>query len=174
MLAALKFNFLFIFFLIFSACSHKNSENKFSLIDEAPAVNKIFSNNLDFEIIPKSTDQYVFAIGDIHGDVEILKKIILATELFDKNFNWISKNSYLVLTGDYVDRGSETKAVLNFLIQLKKSAQNRIQILSGNHERMRLIGWSKDAPKEDSSFEKTLFLIEPYSSFISNLPIIKK
>lgn len=70
-----------------------------------------------------------FAIGDIHGCYTAL------TTLFD----YVAPNSddTLVTLGDYVDRGPDSAAVIDFLLDLEKT--NKLVPLRGNHEVMLLV-----------------------------------
>ena len=72
--------------------------------------------------------QRIFVIGDIHGCFDKL------SALMDKipiNFN----RDQLIFIGDYVDRGSGSLEVVNYLIDLKKRVPGII-FLKGNHEDM--------------------------------------
>jgi serine/threonine protein phosphatase 1 len=70
----------------------------------------------------------VFAIGDIHGCCASLKTLTKALEL---------KREDLVITlGDYVDRGPDSKGVIDYLLALQSEVQ--LVPLKGNHEIMML------------------------------------
>ncbi len=66
------------------------------------------------------------AIGDIHGCLEPLKLLwdTIQPQLEDR----------IIFVGDYVDRGPDTKGVIDFLIGLRDSGKYDITFLSGNHE----------------------------------------
>lgn len=68
------------------------------------------------------------AIGDIHGHARALESII----------NLISpeQNDLLVFLGDYVNRGPNSKGVLDLIIDLQRRCQ--VVALKGNHELMML------------------------------------
>ena len=70
----------------------------------------------------------LFAIGDIHGCFnpfyELVVKIIE-----------LKKSDHLILLGDYIDRGGQSKEVIDFIIDLDKKGF-QITPLSGNHEVM--------------------------------------
>jgi serine/threonine protein phosphatase 1 len=68
----------------------------------------------------------LFAIGDIHGCFDALKNII-------ENGIKLKKNDRLILLGDYIDRGKQSKDVVDFIIELRSSGFN-IVTLMGNHE----------------------------------------
>ncbi len=70
----------------------------------------------------------IFAIGDIHGCYDRLKT------LMEKIPIDCSRDT-LVFIGDYIDRGSHSVEVVDYLIQLKKRFPEVI-FLKGNHEDM--------------------------------------
>lgn len=77
--------------------------------------------------------QRVFAIGDIHGCSKTFKKLLLEKIQ-------IRKSDKIYCIGDYVDRGRDTKGVIDFIFELRKKGYH-IHTLRGNHEQMML-----DAP----------------------------
>lgn len=64
------------------------------------------------------------AIGDIHGCATSLRALW--------NLVQPTEHDHIIFLGDYVDRGPDTKGVIDFLLE-KKDAYN-ITFLSGNHE----------------------------------------
>ena len=72
----------------------------------------------------------IFAIGDIHGcltELTILHKKILSHEKFDV------KNDLIIYLGDYIDRGKNSKDIINQILKLKKK-EIKIVNLMGNHD----------------------------------------
>jgi serine/threonine protein phosphatase 1 len=71
----------------------------------------------------------VLAIGDIHGCLGPLNDLLA----------WVqpTQDDLVVTLGDYVDRGPDTRGVLERLIELKRSG-TRLVCLRGNHEVMML------------------------------------
>ncbi|MGV8057846.1 MAG: metallophosphoesterase family protein [Smithellaceae bacterium] len=69
-----------------------------------------------------------FAIGDIHGCFNQLQKLI-------KNLAIDQQYDTLVFIGDYIDRGSSVKEVVDYVIGIK-SELNNVICLTGNHEQM--------------------------------------
>jgi serine/threonine protein phosphatase 1 len=68
-----------------------------------------------------------FAIGDIHGDLHALFKILSCLpELDDKDT--------LVFVGDYLDRGPQSAEVIDYLRRLPGETPAKIVPLRGNHE----------------------------------------
>jgi len=80
----------------------------------------------------------LYAIGDIHGEREMLEELLASLPLAEEDS--------LVFMGDYVDRGPDSKGVVDTLLQVQK--ERRCVFLLGNHESMFLsfLGWKR---KED-------------------------
>ncbi len=64
------------------------------------------------------------AIGDIHGCLNSLRSIVQQANL--------SPEDRLILMGDYVDRGQDSRGVIDWI--LKKRGSMKIITLKGNHE----------------------------------------
>lgn len=93
----------------------------------------------------------VVAIGDIHGAFDEFKRILKAAGVADDAGRWTGGKTALLQTGDYMDRGTGTRAVLDLLMALEpqaKSAGGRAFAVLGNHEVMNLIGDTRDATPE--------------------------
>ena len=71
----------------------------------------------------------IYAIGDIHGCLSALKELIGQLPL--------KSEDELVFLGDYIDRGPESKGVLDYLLVNQKP---NWRFLRGNHEQM-LLEW---------------------------------
>ena len=72
----------------------------------------------------------VYAIGDIHGCYVELKKLLKAIK---KDLEDYDGESRLVFLGDYVDRGPDSKAVIEKLVSGKLPGDKQ-HFLLGNHE----------------------------------------
>jgi len=73
----------------------------------------------------------LYAIGDVHGRSDLLKRIHerIDTELArDRPADW-----RVVHLGDYVDRGSDSKGVIDFLLE-RIAEDDRHVALMGNHD----------------------------------------
>lgn len=68
------------------------------------------------------------AIGDIHGNFLALQ------DLLSKLLPTLSSTDILVFLGDYIDRGPQTRACVDRIIQLKREAHFPVATLLGNHE----------------------------------------
>lgn len=85
----------------------------------------------------------VVAIGDIHGDFEQFVQVLRSAQLVDDYGNWTGGKTHLVQTGDVVDRGPDSRAVMDLLTKLEKQAAaagGGVHCLIGNHEAMDVYG----------------------------------
>lgn len=80
-------------------------------------------------------DQVIYAVGDIHGRLDLLEKLIEALKI---DLGEMSKPGVFIPLGDYVDRGPNSAGVLRTLIDLKRETWIRSFPLRGNHEQMTL------------------------------------
>jgi serine/threonine protein phosphatase 1 len=70
----------------------------------------------------------IFAVGDIHG---CLDKLIELMDTVDID----PDKDTLVFIGDYIDRGTDSKGVVDYLIELAGQYRH-VVFLKGNHEQM--------------------------------------
>src|SRR5688572_10362132 len=101
-------------------------------------------------LVAQGTTRLV-AIGDIHGEIDGFKRILQAADLADATGRWTGRRAQLIQTGDYTDRGTGTRAVLDLLMALEQQARRdggRAFALLGNHEVMNLIGDTRDVTPE--------------------------
>lgn len=80
--------------------------------------------NLSMERPRKPMERRFAFIGDIHGDLARLRALVARQEI---------ENRHLVFLGDYVDRGPDSRGVLDFLIRFSKNS-SMVTLLRGNHE----------------------------------------
>lgn len=81
-------------------------------------------------ITPKKNGRR-FAIGDIHGNYETFNELLHKIKL--------SKNDALFLLGDYIDKGPDSKRVLNLIMHLQQ--KYNVQPILANHEFMFLLAY---------------------------------
>lgn len=74
----------------------------------------------------------VYAIGDIHGRLDLFENLISAIETDDADRG--SANTIIILLGDLVDRGPDSARVLEAARKLQD--RRPVRILQGNHEEM--------------------------------------
>jgi hypothetical protein len=85
----------------------------------------------------------VIAVGDVHGAYDGFVAVLRMAGLVDDEAHWSGGKSHLVQVGDFMDRGAETRKVMDLLIRLQKEAQKaggRAHVLLGNHEVMNMMG----------------------------------
>lgn len=70
-----------------------------------------------------------YVIGDTHGCFNTFKDLLIKIN-YDKSVD------RLILLGDYIDRGRNSKALVEFLINLQKEIGDRCICILGNHEDM--------------------------------------
>jgi serine/threonine protein phosphatase 1 len=70
----------------------------------------------------------IFAIGDIHGCNDKLDTLIEKLQIDPTE-------DTLLFIGDYVDRGPDSKEVINSILEIRKTVEN-VVCLKGNHEQM--------------------------------------
>lgn len=114
-------------------------------------------------------ENYTWIIGDIHGMKSALCSL----------YSHISDNydiNKLIFLGDYIDRGDESKQVIDFLLELKQDCV----FLIGNHEQLLLDIYSNknSSKKGKSNFfgiggKKTVnsFGFSNFNKFIENIDI---
>lgn len=79
----------------------------------------------------------VVAIGDIHGDLDALLRILIGTRIVDAEGEWCGESTHLILIGDLNDRGPDSADVMAFVMRLEQDASSRggrVDTLLGNHE----------------------------------------
>ncbi len=99
-----------------------------------------------------STNETIVSVGDIHGAFDNFVNIMQKAELLDKDNNWVGGKTHFVSTGDILDRGPDSRKVLNLLMKLEKQAAKaggKVHFLLGNHEVMNLIGDRRYISKEE-------------------------
>lgn len=74
---------------------------------------------------------HLYAVGDIHGCVNLLETAL----------SWIEEKSacypvHVVFVGDYIDRGSNSKEVLDLLMAGPRRRGDKYTCLRGNHEQL--------------------------------------
>jgi serine/threonine protein phosphatase 1 len=75
-----------------------------------------------------------FAIGDIHGCSATFQKLLLEEIR-------IEKSDEIYCLGDYIDRGEDSKGVIDFILKLRHEGFT-IHTLRGNHEEMMMEAFS--------------------------------
>ncbi|HET8690835.1 MAG TPA: metallophosphoesterase [Steroidobacteraceae bacterium] len=85
----------------------------------------------------------VVAFADVHGAYEPLVALLRETGVVDESLRWSGGRTHLVGLGDLVDRGPQSRQVLDLLMRLEgeaAAAGGAVHQLLGNHEVMDLAG----------------------------------
>jgi Calcineurin-like phosphoesterase len=85
----------------------------------------------------------VIAIADIHGAYDAAVKALTAAEVVDDELAWKAGDAHLVIVGDILDRGPESRLAMDLLMRLEAEAAasgGMVHVLIGNHEAMNLVG----------------------------------
>jgi serine/threonine protein phosphatase 1 len=82
----------------------------------------------------------IYAIGDIHGRLDLLKILVDMIEAHE--VIGIPSRTVLVFLGDYIDRGPESRGVIEFLVNWRPQKLEAV-FLRGNHEDMLVHSFSK-------------------------------
>jgi len=94
----------------------------------------------------------VIAFADVHGAYDDLVKLLKAVGVVDGDLHWSGGRTHLVSTGDLLDRGKDSRKVMDLLMRLQgeaATAGGQLHVTLGNHEAMNLLGHVRDvAPGE--------------------------
>ena len=85
----------------------------------------------------------MFIVSDIEGNFAAFRKLLQAGNVIDTGYRWTFGNGHLVLTGDFVDRGTQVNEVLWLIYSLEdqaKAAGGYVHYVLGNHEIMNMSG----------------------------------
>jgi hypothetical protein len=105
---------------------------------------------------------YIFARGDLHGDLATLVCNLEALKndgFLDNNYLPKEGNTFIII-GDMVDRGDHSLEVLTLLASMQKGASDRVVLLRGDHENVEMndtmISQQRLKGKYDESFYRFL------------------
>ena len=81
----------------------------------------------------------LMALGDVHGDLDAVRDVLLALGVTDEDDHWIAGDLVVVQVGDQLDRGDGERAILDLFERLADEAYaagGAFYSLLGNHEAM--------------------------------------
>lgn len=84
--------------------------------------------------------QRVYAIGDIHGRLDLFEQLLARIEEDDSRRG--PAETTLILLGDLIDRGPDSRRVVDRVIELVKTG--KVRVLAGNHEEMLLVSMQSE------------------------------
>lgn len=76
----------------------------------------------------------VYAIGDVHGRLDLLHALACAVE--EDNRAAPAARSTVIMLGDLIDRGPDSRSVVDYVLDWQ--LRREMRIISGNHEEMLL------------------------------------
>ncbi len=85
----------------------------------------------------------IVAVADIHGAHEAFVDVLRKSTVIDEAGNWSGGSSHLVVVGDVLDRGRDSRAALDLIRKLEGEAAlagGAVHLVLGNHELMNLTG----------------------------------
>jgi serine/threonine protein phosphatase 1 len=86
--------------------------------------------------------QRLYAIGDIHGRRDLLDELLAMIDA-DDAARGPSKETRLIFLGDLVDRGPDSRTVVERVMALTEASESVI-CLKGNHEELLIRSWEGD------------------------------
>jgi serine/threonine protein phosphatase 1 len=103
-----------------------------------------------------------FVIGDIHGDRLALDRLLA-------RLPFIGPDDTLLFLGDYVDRGPDSRGVIERLRRLPEETAGAVVLLRGNHED----AWIRSFQEPDLGFlmPRGNGVAEMYRSFVDGPPL---
>lgn len=96
------------------------------------------NSSCEFDAVPR-----IVAVGDVHGVYRPYVEILRTAGILDRRDRWAGGKTHFVQVGDMLDRGDESRKVLDLLQRLERQASaagGRVHVLLGNHEAMRMLG----------------------------------
>lgn len=85
----------------------------------------------------------IVAVSDIHGAYDALVTTLQEADVINDSLAWSGGSTHFVITGDLLDRGPDSRRVMDLIMRLEHEAAfagGRVHQLLGNHEVMNLIG----------------------------------
>jgi hypothetical protein len=85
----------------------------------------------------------VVAFADVHGANSELLGLLRETGIVDAQDRWAAGRTHVVSTGDLLDRGDDSRKVMDLLMRLQaeaRAAGGQVHVVLGNHEAMNILG----------------------------------
>jgi hypothetical protein len=90
----------------------------------------------------KGVDRVV-AFADVHGAYTELTALLQSVGVIDGNLHWSAGKAHVVSLGDLLDRGADSRKVMDLLMRLQQEASTaggQLHVVLGNHEAMNALG----------------------------------
>jgi hypothetical protein len=85
----------------------------------------------------------VVAFADVHGAYAELTTLLRSVGVIDADLRWTGGRTHLVSLGDLLDRGADSRKVMDLLMRLQgeaATAGGQVHVVLGNHEAMNVLG----------------------------------
>ena len=89
----------------------------------------------------------VVAFADVHGAHAELTALLRTAGVVDERLKWSGGKTHVVSLGDLLDRGADSRKVMDLLMRLQDEAAaagGRLHVVIGNHEAMDVLGDLRD------------------------------
>jgi serine/threonine protein phosphatase 1 len=116
----------------------------------------------------RETVSRLIGIGDIHGCYELLLDLVERRIMFDPD------EDRLVFLGDYLDRGANSKEVVDYVSGLKKHYPGQIVLLKGNHEDLALQAMLRTGDEEACRHARMLWYLNGGEATINSFQGIER
>ena len=94
----------------------------------------------------------VVAMSDPHGAFDSMVTTLKHAGIVDESGKWAGGSSHLVITGDLLDRGADSRRIMDFVMRLEgeaPAAGGMVHLTLGNHEVMNLVGDLRYVAREE-------------------------
>jgi hypothetical protein len=94
----------------------------------------------------------IVAVSDIHGAYEPLVATLGNAGVINAELGWTGGATHLVIVGDILDRGADSRDAMDLLMRLETEAEaagGMVHVLIGNHEAMNLVGDLRYVAREE-------------------------
>jgi len=116
----------------------------------------------------RETVSRLIGIGDIHGCYELLLDLVERSIMFDPD------EDRLVFLGDYLDRGANSREVVDYVLGLKKHYPGQIVLLKGNHEDLALRAMLCTGDEEACTHARMLWYLNGGQATVNSFRGIEK
>ncbi|MGI9203474.1 MAG: metallophosphoesterase [Woeseiaceae bacterium] len=85
----------------------------------------------------------IVAVSDPHGAYDALVETLENASVIDDTLAWSGGTTHLVITGDLMDRGADSRKIMDLVMRLESESQEQggmVHLTLGNHEVMNLVG----------------------------------
>ena len=85
----------------------------------------------------------LIAFADVHGAYDELVPLLRKAGVIDGADHWAAGTTHVVSLGDLLDRGGDSRKVMDLLMRLQREASaagGQLHVVLGNHEAMNVLG----------------------------------